>query len=82
MMKNNLLDTPRQESQEESIEPVARTVKQFCGANQISHVHFYELLKRGLGPRVMKLGRRTLITLHAEEEWHRRMEAASQGDAA
>ena len=66
-------------SLDQPVETVARTVKQFCGANQISHVHFYELLKRGLGPRVMKVGRRTLITLHAEAEWHRRMEAASNG---
>ena len=68
-------------SLDQPVEPVARTVKQFCGANQISHVHFYELLKRGLGPRVMKVGRRTLITLHAEAEWHRRMEDATQGAA-
>lgn len=81
-MKNTLPDTLPQAAQQQRIEPVARTVKQFCGANQISHVHFYALLKRGLGPRVMKVGRRVLITLHAEAEWHRRMEAASQGDAA
>ena len=69
-------------SLDQPVEPVARTVKQFCGANQISHVHFYELLKRGLGPRTMKVGRRRLITLEAEAEWHRRLESASQGDAA
>ena len=63
-------------------ETVTRTVDQFCAKNQISRVHFYDQLKRGIGPRVMKVGRRTLITLHAEAEWHRRMEAATQGDAA
>ena len=69
------------ELKNEVLETVTLTVDQFCASNQFSRVHFYELLKGGLGPRIMKLGRRTLITKHAETEWHRRMESVTQGGA-
>ena len=55
------------------------TVAQLCARNQISRVHFYELRKHGRGPKIMKMGRRTLITLQSESDWHAQMEAASLG---
>ena len=35
---------------------------------------FYELLAAGRGPRVMKVGKRTLISVEAAAEWRRKME--------
>lgn len=56
------------------------TVPQFCDDHNISCTHFYELLKSGKGPRLMKIGRRTLVTAEAAAEWRKRMEAATSGD--
>jgi predicted DNA-binding transcriptional regulator AlpA len=40
---------------------------------------FYELVKGGKGPRLMKIGRRTLISQEAAADWRRAMEAATMG---
>lgn len=51
------------------------TVQEFCAEHGgISKVFFYELQKRGQGPRIMKVGRRTLISAEAAAEWRARME--------
>ena len=45
------------------------TVQEFCEAFRISKAFFYSLRTRGLGPREMKLGARTLISQTAANEW-------------
>jgi hypothetical protein len=52
----------------------AATIPQFCEAHNISRTHFYRLLKQGKAPRLMKVGRRTLIGCEAAAEWRRCME--------
>lgn len=52
----------------------AATVPQFCEGHNISRTHFYELIKQGRAPRLMKVGRRTLISQEAAADWRRRME--------
>ncbi len=54
------------------------SVADFCRAHGISRALFYKLLREGHGPRVMKVGRRTLISREAAEDWRRRMEGATQ----
>ena len=49
------------------------TVPEFCKAHRISRAHFYHLLRHGKGPRIMKAGKRTLVSFEAAEEWRRRM---------
>ena len=56
----------------------AYSVAEFCAAHGISRATFYNLLKAGLGPRIMKLGSRTLISTEAALEWRQRMEATTQ----
>ena len=53
------------------------SVAEFCREHGISRGLFYRLLREGCGPRVMKAGRRTLISHEAAEEWRRRMEHES-----
>jgi predicted DNA-binding transcriptional regulator AlpA len=60
----------------------AATVPQFCDGHNISRTHFYELVKQGRAPRLMKVGRRTLISQEAASDWRRRMEAETEGQAA
>lgn len=57
------------------------TVPEFCAEHGgISKVFFYSLIKQGKGPRLMKVGRRTLITAEAAAEWRQRMERETAGD--
>lgn len=52
----------------------AKSVNQFCENNNISRGMFYKLLRQGRGPRIMKVGNRTLVTPEAEEDWRKEME--------
>ncbi len=54
--------------------PAVYSVKDFCAAHDITKVTFYDLLKKGIGPRIMKVGARTLISIEAAAEWRRQME--------
>ena len=50
------------------------SIKEFCELHAISRSLFYVLLERGEAPRVMKVGRRTLISAEAAAEWRKSME--------
>ncbi|MBB5506704.1 hypothetical protein [Paraburkholderia atlantica] len=52
------------------------TVAEFCEAHgRISRTLFYSLIKEGKGPRLMKIGRRTLVSQEAAADWRHAMEA-------
>jgi len=54
------------------------SITEFCEVNgNISKSFFHKLVQEGKGPRLMKVGRRTLITPEANAEWRARMEAAT-----
>jgi len=57
-------------------------IRTFCESNKISQALFYQLQKSGLGPRIMKVGRRTLITPEAAAEWRKQMEERTAQAAA
>jgi hypothetical protein len=63
----------------EPVAPEAFTVSEFCKAHRISRALFYILLRNGRGPRVMRAGRRTLVSANAADAWRRGLEAASAG---
>ncbi len=52
----------------------ANSVDEFCRSHRISRYTFYNLLKEGRGPSIMKVGARTLISSEAAAAWRRRME--------
>ena len=54
--------------------PSMFSVTAFCADNGLSRSLFYRLLKDGLGPRLTKISRRTLISAEAAAEWRTRME--------
>lgn len=65
------------------MERQAYTVDEFCQAHRICRASFYNLLKSGRGPKTMKVGGRTLVTIEAATEWRAKMEAeTAQGRAA
>lgn len=57
---------------------LALSVADFCALHSITKPTFYEMIKRGLGPRIMKVGTRTLISIEAAAEWRRQMEQGAE----
>jgi predicted DNA-binding transcriptional regulator AlpA len=49
------------------------SVSEFCHAHGISRALFYRLAKSGQGPKMVKIGRRTLINAEAAAEWRREL---------
>lgn len=47
----------------------AFSVRAFCRAHSISKAAFYVYLKKGIGPKIQKLGGRTLISAEAARAW-------------
>lgn len=54
------------------------TVDEWCARYKFGRSFFYKLLREGRGPRIMKLGSRTLITVESDDEWR----LANDGRAA
>jgi excisionase family DNA binding protein len=54
----------------------AFTIEEFCKAYGISRAFYYKLLKAGEGPRIAKIGSKTLISDEAATEWLRGREVA------
>ena len=60
----------------------AYSVSEFCREHNISRGLFYNLRRAGRGPRVMKIGRRTLVSHAAAEEWRQSIERTSNQGAS
>ena len=56
--------------------PLAFSITEFCGLHRISRAHFYNLVKAGLGPRVMDVRGRKLISQEAAADWRHERERA------
>jgi excisionase family DNA binding protein len=54
------------------------SVREFCTQLGISRAFFYKLVKHEKGPRITKIGSRTLISSDAAQQWQRKMEEATQ----
>jgi hypothetical protein len=57
------------------------SIATFCTKHDISESFFFKLQSQGLGPAVMKLGKRVLISREAAARWRREREAASSAAA-
>lgn len=53
------------------------TISGFCADHHFSKAFLYKLFKEGKGPKVFKVGRRTLISAEAAAAWRAQMEAAT-----
>lgn len=56
---------------------LAFSISEFCEYHGISRAHFYNIAKTGVGPRMMEVGGRKIISQEAAEAWRREREAAS-----
>jgi hypothetical protein len=57
------------------------SINEFCRAYGISRASFYNYKRAGIGPRIMQVGSRRIITDEAEEEWRRERERATDAAA-
>ena len=55
----------------------AYTIDQFCRSHGISPAFYFQLQKSGRGPRVMRIGKRVLISAEAASEWREARTAAA-----
>jgi len=53
------------------------TIASFCIANAFSQSKYYDLKRKGKGPREIEIDGRILITPEAEADWRREREAAT-----
>jgi predicted DNA-binding transcriptional regulator AlpA len=63
------------------MEKATYTLAQFMEGHNVSRTHFYRLVKADLAPRVMRVGRRVLISAEAAAEWRKRMEDETANQA-
>jgi hypothetical protein len=56
----------------------AYSIHEFCFAHRISVDHYFKLQRLGLGPDVMKVGTRTLISIEAATRWRKQREVAAR----
>ena len=60
----------------------AFSIEQFCAAHGgISQAFFHKLVSEGRGPKLMKVGARTLISVEAAAAWRRAREDATAATA-
>jgi hypothetical protein len=56
----------------------AFNITEFCHRHAISRGAFYNSVKNGTGPRLMRLGTHVLISREAAEQWRREREQVSE----
>lgn len=69
------------EAEAPAVEPLAYTIAEFCEAYRFGRTQYFQMKRRGLGPREMRVGRRVVISKEAAADWQRDREAAPPGRA-
>jgi predicted DNA-binding transcriptional regulator AlpA len=59
----------------------AYTLREFCARHGLSRAHFYRLQALGSGPRLIRAGRRVLVSREAATDWRRKMERDAEEPA-
>lgn len=59
-------------------DPAAFTVDEFCAAHRIGRAKLYKLWAQGVGPQLIKIGTKNLISAEAAAAWR----AARERDGA
>lgn len=58
------------------------TIAGFCDDHHISKAFLYKLIKDGKGPRLMRVGRRTLVSAESAADWRAQQERNTFHDGA
>ena len=49
------------------------TLREFCEVHRMSPALYHKLALKGMGPKIMKVGRRRFVDKAAAAEWRQRM---------
>jgi predicted DNA-binding transcriptional regulator AlpA len=61
----------------EGLNPRALSIRSFCLVYDISPATFFRMQREGWGPKVMKIGHKSLISMEAADEWRQERERTS-----
>ena len=75
MSKQTNRQTTRGAPNDADADADAYSIAAFCKRHGISESFFFKLKSQGLGPRVMRIGSRVLITREAASEWRQQRDA-------
>jgi hypothetical protein len=67
---------------ERELEPLAYSIAEFAWLHGISVDHYFRMARLGQGPRVMKVGHRSLISRESAADWRREREEPRKPTAA
>jgi hypothetical protein len=59
------------------VPPACFSIKTFCLAHHLSEAMFFKMREMGIGPDVMQVGRRVLISFESAAKWRSQREAAA-----
>jgi hypothetical protein len=59
------------------IQPLALSIREFAEAHNLSIDTYFKMQRDGFGPKVMRVGGRTLVSLEAAAEWRAEREKAT-----
>ena len=62
---------------DEVVEADAYSIPEFCRRHRFSPAKYFKIAAAGEGPRVMRVGKRVLISKESAAEWRRSREAAA-----
>jgi len=62
------------------VPPACFSIRTFCAAHHISEAMFFKLREMGIGPDVMQVGRRVLITFEAAARWRAQREVTTAAE--
>jgi hypothetical protein len=62
------------------MDKLALTINEFCSTHSLSRSQFYALVRRGDGPKLMRVASRQYVSVEAARAWRRRMEQADQAE--
>jgi hypothetical protein len=63
------------------MDPIAYTLREFQAAHKIGHTEFYDLVNRGLAPRITDVDGKKLIFGEHAADWRRKMAELSEKSA-
>jgi hypothetical protein len=77
-------DSPKYRGKPKSMDPqaLAMSIHAFCARHDISEDMYFKMQREGWGPRVMRVGARTLISIESAADWRREREEEAENAAA
>ena len=74
------IDPLRVKAMARLLERLALSIPEFCQTHNLSQSKYFEIARRGEGPEVFKVDRRTLISIESAAAWRKAKTEAAKKD--